>query len=99
MIDFANGKVKIDKNRQRILLENTELNPAIARPYFGNLDIADIVILQKQPANDFKMYNHKLPDSVDIAYRNMNFLHIQGKLKINGQEIFIPSIDTHRVFM
>ncbi|HLR19568.1 MAG TPA: hypothetical protein VK115_06555 [Staphylococcus sp.] len=99
MIDFANGKVKIDKNRQRILLENTELNPAIARPYFGNPDIADIVILKKQPENDFKMYNQNLPDSVAIDYRNRIFLDIQGKLKFNGQKLFLPYIDKHRWFM
>ena len=48
LIDFANGKVKINKHRQRIVQNEAELSPAIARPYFGNPERADIVILKKK---------------------------------------------------
>ena len=48
LIDFANGKVKINKHRQRIVQNDAVLSPAIARPYFGNPEIADIVILKKK---------------------------------------------------
>lgn len=99
MIDFANGKVIIDKNRQRILFENAEINPAIARPYFGNPDLADIVILKKQPENDFKMYEPDIPESVVIDYRQRILLDIQGRLTFNGEKLFLPYIDKHRWFM
>ena len=99
MIDFANGKVTLNKNRQRVTFENVDLNPAIARPYFGNPEIADIVILKKQPENDFKTYERNLTDDEAIEYRQRIFLDIQGKLSFNGKKLFLPYIDRHRWFV
>lgn len=99
MIDFANGKVTVNKNRQKVTFENAELNPAIARPYFGNPEIADIVILKKHPENDFKTYEFKLPEAEAIEYRRRILLDIQGKLTFNGQKLFLPYIDRHRWFV
>ncbi|WP_428971221.1 hypothetical protein [Staphylococcus halotolerans] len=99
MIDFANGKVTLNKNRQRVTFENADLNPAIARPYFGNPEIADIVILKKQPENDFKTYQLNLADDEAIEYRKRILLDIQGKLLFNGQKLFLPYIDRHRWFV
>ncbi|MDW8568068.1 hypothetical protein AABD40_10430 [Staphylococcus shinii] len=99
MIDFANGKVTLNKNRQRVTFENADLNPAIARPYFGNPEIADIVILKKQPENDFKTYERNLTDDEAIEYRQRIFLDIQGKLSFNGKKLFLPYIDRHRWFV
>lgn len=99
MIDFANGKVTLNKNRQRVTFENADLNPAIARPYFGNPEIADIVILKKQPENDFKTYQLNLTDDEAIEYRKRILLDIQGKLLFDGQKLFLPYIDRHRWFV
>ncbi|MGW7975671.1 hypothetical protein ACWEXZ_03500 [Staphylococcus xylosus] len=99
MIDFANGKVTLNKNRQRVTFENADLNPAIARPYFGNPEIADIVILKKQPENDFKTYQLNLADDEAIEYRKRILLDIQGKLLFDGQKLFLPYIDRHRWFV
>ncbi|UQW80587.1 hypothetical protein [Staphylococcus edaphicus] len=99
MIDFANGKVTVNKNRQKVTFENAELNPAIARPYFGNPEIADIVILKKHPENDFKTYEFKLPEAEAIEYRRRILLDIQGKLTFNGQKLFLPYNDRHRWFV
>lgn len=95
MVDYANGKVKINKNRQRVVQENAEISPAIARPYFGNPESADIVILKKQAENDFKINNPNLPVEVVLRYRNRVLSDIQGKLKMNGQKIFLPYLDRH----
>ncbi|WP_214307015.1 hypothetical protein, partial [Staphylococcus pseudoxylosus] len=99
MIDFANGKVTLNKNRQRVTFENADLNPAIARPYFGNPETADIVILKKQPENDFKTYQLNLTDDEAIEYRKRILLDIQGKLLFDGQKLFLPYIDRHRWFV
>lgn len=99
MIDFANGKVTLNKDRQRVTFENTDLNPAIARPYFGNPEIADIVILKKQPENDFQTYQLNLANDEAIEYRKRILLDIQGKLLFNGQKLFLPYIDRHRWFV
>nr|WP_323133226.1 hypothetical protein [Staphylococcus saprophyticus] len=99
MIDFANGKVTVNKNRQKVTFENAELNPATARPYFGNPEIADIVILKKQPENDFKTYELSLPEAEAIEYRKRILLDIQGKLTFEGQKLFLPYIDRHRWFV
>ena len=99
MIDFANGKVTLNKNRQRVTFENADLNPAIARPYFGNPETADIVILKKQPENDFKTYQLNLTDDEAIEYRKRILLDIQGKLLLDGQKLFLPYIDRHRWFV
>jgi len=95
MVDYANGKVKINKNRQRVVQENAEISPAIARPYFGNPESADIVILKKQAENDFKINDPNLPVEVVLRYRNRVLSDIQGKLKMNGQKIFLPYLDRH----
>ncbi|MEB8149660.1 hypothetical protein NGH32_03020 [Staphylococcus xylosus] len=99
MIDFANGKVTLNKDRQRVTFENADLNPAIARPYFGNPEIADIVILKKQPENDFQTYQLNLANDEAIEYRKRILLDIQGKLLFNGQKLFLPYIDRHRWFV
>ncbi|WP_214307804.1 hypothetical protein, partial [Staphylococcus pseudoxylosus] len=99
MIDFANGKVTLNKNRQRVTFENADLNPAIARPYFGNPETADIVILKKQPENDFKTYQLNLTDDEAIEYRKRILLDIQGRLLFDGQKLFLPYIDRHRWFV
>jgi len=99
MIDFANGKVRVNKNRQKIIFENADINPAIARPYFGNPEIADIVILKKQPENDFKTYGDELPETDAIEFRKRIFLDIQGKLTFEGEKRFLPYIDRHRWFV
>ncbi|WP_436860627.1 hypothetical protein [Staphylococcus caeli] len=99
MIDFANGKVRVNKNRQKITFENAEINPAIARPYFGNPEIADIVILKKQPENDFKTYGDELPETDAIEFRKRILLDIQGKLTFDGEKRFLPYIDRHRWFV
>nr|WP_233665362.1 hypothetical protein [Staphylococcus pseudoxylosus] len=99
MIDFANGKVTLNKNRQRVTFENADLNPAIARPYFGNPETADIVILKKQPENDFKTYQLNLTDDEAIEYRKRILLDIKGKLLFDGQKLFLPYIDRHRWFV
>ncbi|SCT04738.1 hypothetical protein [Staphylococcus caeli] len=99
MIDFANGKVRVNKNRQKITFENADINPAIARPYFGNPEIADIVILKKQPENDFKTYGDELPETDAIEFRKRILLDIQGKLTFEGEKRFLPYIDRHRWFV
>lgn len=99
MIDFANGKVTLNKDRQRVTFENADLNPAIARPYFGNPEIADIVILKKQPENDFQTYQLNLANDEAIEYRKRILLDIQGKILFNGQKLFLPYIDRHRWFV
>ncbi|PKI23005.1 hypothetical protein CW746_02970 [Staphylococcus succinus] len=99
MIDFANGKITINKNRQVVMMEQKDINPAIARPYFGNPELADIVLLKKQPENDFKTYGVDLPESVAIEYRRRIFLDIQGRLTFDNEKLFLPYIDKHRWFM
>ncbi|WP_426457086.1 hypothetical protein [Staphylococcus cohnii] len=95
LIDFANGKVKINKHRQRIVQNDAVLSPAIARPYFGNPEIADIVILKKKAENDFIINDPSLPEEMVVHYRNRILQDIQGELNLNGQKVFLPYIDHH----
>ena len=46
MIDFANGIISINKDRRKVISNENLINPAMARPFFGNPEKADIVILK-----------------------------------------------------
>ena len=36
MIDFANGIISINKDRRKVISNENLINPAMARPFFGN---------------------------------------------------------------
>lgn len=99
MIDFANGIISINKDRRKVILNEESINPAMARPYFGNPEIADIVILKKHPEKDFNSYNAVLPHNEAIEYRKRIVLDIQGKLTFNNKKLFLPFVDKHRWFI
>ena len=64
----------------------------MARPFFGNPEKADIVILKKHPEKDFNSYNTNLSDDTAIEYRKRIVLDIQGKLTFNNEKLFLPYI-------
>ncbi|MEB6242031.1 hypothetical protein MXL82_03090 [Staphylococcus gallinarum] len=99
MIDFANGIISINKDRRKVISNENLINPAMARPFFGNPEKADIVILKKHPEKDFNSYNINLSDDTAIEYRKRIVLDIQGKLTFNNEKLFLPYIDKHRWFV
>lgn len=99
MIDFANGIISINKDRRKVILNENIINPAMARPFFGNPEIADIIILKKHPEMDFNIYNANLSDDKAIEYRRRIVLDIQGRLTFDNEKLFLPYIDKHRWFV
>lgn len=99
MINFANNKIFVNKQRHNILLEDKPINPMIPQPYFGNPQKADIIILNKQPENDFRT-DHPLVDGErKIRLRNRILQDLRGDLLAFEGKNFLPYEDQHIWFM
>lgn len=99
LLNFANGLMTVDKNRKKIMVENCTINPMIPQPYFGNPETADIIILNKQPENDFRTDNPNIDGQRKIRLRNRILQDFRGDLKFNGKKGFLPYEDEHIWFM
>lgn len=99
MINFANNKIFVDKQRHNILLKDKPINPMIPQPYFGNPKKADIIILNKQPENDFRTDNPLVDGERKIRLRNRILQDLRGNELGFDEKKFLPYEDQHIWFM